>query len=125
MASGDPLRAPIRRFFAGKQKGQRKRAAQPRQGALHRFNRRSTAFHFLGDEMRNHLGVGFGRELGAFGFQLAPQLGKILDDAVMYDRKLFRRVRMGVVLGRPAVRRPAGVTDADRAGERFTHKPLL
>ncbi len=57
--------------------------------------------------------------------QLAPQLGEILDDAVVHDGEPVGGVRMGVVLGRPAVRRPAGVTDADRAGERLARKPLL
>ena len=34
-------------------------------------------------------------------------------------------VRMGVALGRPAMGRPAGVTDADRAAERLALEPRL
>ena len=118
-------RADQQILLAGEQEGERKSAAQPRQCALDRLDRRRAALHFLGDQMRDDLGVGLGRELGALPFQLAAQLAEILDDAVVHDRELVGRVRMGVVLGRPAVRRPAGVADADRAGERFAREAAL
>ena len=69
--------------------------------------------------MRDHFGVGLGDEFGALGGQLAAQLDEILDDAVVHDRELFGGVRMGVVLGRPAVGRPAGVADADGPQQRL------
>ncbi len=66
--------------------------------------------------MSDDLGIGLGRELGAFRLQFMTQFAKILDDAVVNDRQFFRGVRMGIILGRAAVRCPARVTDADRAG---------
>ncbi len=108
-------RADQKIVLAGKQEGERKGAAQPRQRRLDRFDRRSAALHLFGDQMRDDFGVGLGGEFRALGFQLAAQLGEILDDAVVHDRELFGGVRMRVVLGRPAVGRPAGVADADGA----------
>ena len=45
-----------------------------------------------------------------------PQLAEVLDDAVVDDRDVTRAVlvRMGVQVVRPAMRRPAGVGQADR-----------
>ncbi len=126
MASGEPLRAPIRRFSSP---ANRKASANaPRSRGSDRLTAstgRGAALHFFGDQMRDHLGVGFGREFGALCLQLAPQLGEILDDAVMHDGELVGRVRMRVVLGRPAVRRPAGMADADGAGQRLAREPDL
>ena len=116
-------RADQKIVLAGEQEGERERAAQARQGGLHRGNRRSAAFHFLGDEMRDNLGVGLGGELGALLFQLAAQLVEILDNAVVHHRQFFGGMGMRVVLGRPAVRRPARVADADRAGKRLAQQP--
>ena len=64
--------------------------------------------------MRDHFGVGFGRELGTLAFELATQLAEILDDAVVHHREFFGGVRMRVVLGRPAMGGPARVAYADR-----------
>ncbi len=105
--------------LAGKQEGERKRAAQPRQRRFHRLDRRRAALHLLADQMGDDFGVGLGDEFGALGLQLAAQLDEILDDAVVHDRELFGGVRMGVVLGRTAVGRPAGVADADGARQRL------
>ena len=49
--------------LAGEQEGERERAAQPRQRGLDRFRRRAAILHLVGDEMRDHLGVGLGPEL--------------------------------------------------------------
>ena len=57
--------------------------------------------------------------------QLLAQLAEILDDAVVHHRDLVGRVRMGIDLVRPPMRRPARVPDADRAGERFEREALL
>ena len=73
--------------------------------------------------MGDHLGVGLGAEHGALLFELVAQLAEILDDAVVDDGEPVGRVRMGVVLGRLAVGRPAGVADADGAGERLAREP--
>ena len=50
----------------------------------------------------------------ALGLELLAQLAEILDDAVVDHGDAFGGVRMGVVLGRLAVGRPAGVADAGR-----------
>ena len=77
--------------------------------------------------MRDDLGVGLGGELRAVLLQLVAQLAEILDDAVVDDRDPLGRMRMRVVLGRPAMRRPAGVADADvaRSGSRAAALPRL
>ena len=55
--------------------------------------------------------------------QLLAQLAEILDDAVVDDREAVGGVRMRVAFGRPAVGRPAGMADADGAGERLAREP--
>jgi hypothetical protein len=65
-------------------------------------------------------GVGFGGEGVTGGAQLLAQFGVVLDDAVVDDRHaLAAHVGMGVALGGDAVGGPAGVGDAEAAGERF------
>jgi len=56
-----------------------------------------------------------------FALQLVLQLEVVLDDAVVDDDDLAGAiaVRVGVLLRRPAVRRPAGVADAELAGDRL------
>ncbi len=73
--------------------------------------------------MRDHLGVGFAFEFGAALDEPFAQLAKILDDAVMHHGDAVGGVRMGVAFGRPAMGRPAGVTDADIAAERLLLEP--
>ena len=69
--------------------------------------------------MGNDLSVGIGPELGPRPLQLLTQLTKILDDPIVNNREALGRMRMGIILGRSAVRRPAGVADTDRARERL------
>ena len=52
-------------------------------------------------------------EFRAIGFRFAPQFDEILDDVVVHDREPIRGVRVGVVFGRPAVRRPAVVANTN------------
>ena len=75
--------------------------------------------------MRDDLAVGLGGEFGTLGFKLSAQLAEILDDAIVYHREFFGRVRMRVLLGRAAMGGPARVADADRSGQRLAPKPLL
>ena len=58
-------------------------------------------------------------EDAALGLHLLAQRLEILDDAVVDDGDAADDVRMGVADGRRAVGRPAGVGDADRAGQRL------
>src|ERR1700732_3865166 len=73
--------------------------------------------------MSHDLGVGLAGEFCALLFQHLPELAKILDDAVVNDGHVFGGMRMGVVLGRLAVGRPARVSDAGMTGERFALHP--
>ena len=73
----------------------------------------------MADQLGHDLGVGLGREAVALGGQLGAQVLEVLDDAVVHDRDPAGLVRMGVVLGRRAMGRPAGVADAGHAGERL------
>jgi hypothetical protein len=70
-----------------------------------------------GDQVRHHLGVRLGGELGALGAETVAELGPVLDDAVEDDVEALRGVpvRVGVRLRDAAVRGPARVADAGRA----------
>ena len=109
-------------LLAGEEEGERKSPPQPRQCRGHRLDRRQPVLDPVGDQMRDDFAVGLGRKLGTLPFQLAAQLAEVLDDAVVHHGEPVGRVRMGVVLGRTPVRCPAGVADADRAGERFARE---
>src|SRR5262245_21380126 len=111
--------------LAGEQEGERERAAQSRQCRGHGLGRRAAILQFLGDEMRDDLGIGFRAELHALAFQLFAQLAKVFDDAVVHDREAFGGVGMRVAFARLAVGRPAGMTDADCALERIALEPCL
>ena len=73
--------------------------------------------------MRDGLGVGFADELASLFGQPLAQFAKVFDDAVMNDRDNLRSMRMSIVFGRPAVRCPAGMTDADVAAKRLAIEP--
>ena len=63
----------------------------------------------------------------AFLLELPLQIEVVLDDAVVHDDDLpgAVAVRVGVLLGRPAVRRPARVADAVVAVERVRGQHFL
>ncbi len=79
------------------------------------------------DQVRDHLGVGLARERVAARLELRAQRLVVLDDAVVHERDApgpraarvragaVREVRMRVVDGGRAVRRPARVRDAGAA----------
>ena len=69
--------------------------------------------------MGDDLGIGLGRKFMAFSLQFAPQLAKILNNAIMNKADIRADMWMGVVFARPAMRRPAGVADADLTREGF------
>ena len=66
------------------------------------------------DEVGDDLGVGLRDEAVTLRGEARLQLEVVLDDAVVDDDDLPAAVlvRVGVLLGGPAVRRPAGVADA-------------
>jgi hypothetical protein len=77
-------------------------------------------------EVGQDLCVGLGHEAVAGGGEARLQLEVVLDDAVVDDHDPSRAVlvRVGILLGRPAVGRPAGVADAPLAGERLAEQAL-
>ena len=69
------------------------------------------------DQVGDHLGVGFGLENVALFQQLMLERQVVLDDAVVnhHDLALAIAVGMGILLGGPPVRGPAGVANAEAA----------
>ncbi len=105
-------------LLAIEQEGQREGALQPLQRRGAGLARRQLLVEIVADQMSDDLGIGLGGEDMAEALELAPQLAEVLDDAVVHDRDPVGRMRMGVGLARPAMRRPAGVADADGAVDR-------
>ena len=103
--------------LALEQVDERERAAQALERRRNRLLRRLARSEFVLDYERGDLGVRLGRERMALGGELVTQRPEVFDDAVVDHRESRRRVGMGVGLGRLAMRRPAGVADADRARE--------
>ena len=104
--------------MAGEDHRQRIGTLQPAERRPGRLHRRHAAPQIQIDELRHRLGIGLGAELLPLRLQLGTQFGVVLDDAVMHHGDARRAVRMRVVLGRCAVRRPTGVADAGGAGQR-------
>ncbi len=69
--------------------------------------------------MGQHFRVGLRLKHVALFCQLLLQRLIILDDAVVHKDTALRSMRMGILLGRLAVRGPAGVTDAHHATQFF------
>ena len=110
-----PLRAKIRRSGASDEiTPSAKAPSTSRQRAAHRSD--EIALVVALDEVREHLGVGLAAKRVPFADQLGAQRGVVLDDPVVDDGDLRRAVQMRVrvLIGGPAVRRPARVADADR-----------
>lgn len=78
-----------------------------------------------GQQLRDDLGVGLRGELSPSRDQFVLDLGKVLDDAVVHDGNAIGEMGVRIAFRRCAMRRPAGVSDADRSGERFFGKPRL
>ena len=87
--------------------------AQVGEGGAH--GEGQVAFVVTLDQVGDDLGIGLGAEDVAISGQLAAQLGVVLDDPVEDDVNVVCAVtvRMGVLLGDPAVRGPSGVGEAD------------
>ena len=92
---------------------------------MNRLLGRLAFFEFVLDDEGCNLGIGLRRKHIAFGGEFLPQRAKILDDAVVDDRKPRGSVRMGVGFGRLAMRRPSRVADADRPAKRRGRKLRL
>ena len=112
-------------IVAGEDEAERERAAKLRQRRLHRLDGVDALLEQLVDQMQHDLGIGFGLEDRALFLERLAQLAEILDDAVMDHGDALGRVRMRVVLGRPAMGRPAGMADPGVTVERFGLQPLF
>ena len=124
---GGPLRTVTILFgSSADDQHQRKQAAHVEQRAPHGVLE-PVVLHLALDQVRDDLGVGLGDELVPFLLQLALQLEIVLDDAVVHDDDPSGAVavRVRVLLGRTAVRRPAGVADAVFAFERLRARSPL
>ncbi len=111
--------------LALEEKRERESALEPRERGGDGVAAASRPAKLFRDEMGDDLGVGLRGEDVALGRQFLAQLAEILDNAIVNDRDAFAGVRMGVGLVRLAVRRPARVADADRAGKRRAGELLL
>jgi len=78
-------------------------------------------------EVDDGLRIGIGDERMAFFGEPFTQRQVVLDDAVVHhdDPALGVAVRVGVLFVGHAVGRPAGVTDAERTGQRFAVQHAL
>ena len=126
MASGEPLRAPIIRSSSP---ANRKASAKAPRSCLSAAATASTGGlpFFISSVTRwatTSVSVSL-PNLAPFLIEPFAQLAEILDDAVMHDRDAVGGVRMGVALGRLAVGGPAGMADADIAGERLARQALF
>jgi len=101
--------------LARRDEGQGVAALEPPQRGPERRLQPHPLRHVVGDELRDHLGIGGRGEDAALGLELLADLEIVLDDAVVDHRDGLRRVgvRVGVGHRRGAVSGPAGVADAD------------
>ncbi len=99
--------------------GQRIGARHPAQHGLHRSAVAQAVADEFGQELGHDFRIGLRGEGCAVGDQFVLELGKILDDAVVNDGNAIGEMRMGIGFGRRAMGRPAGVGNADRAGQRL------
>ena len=109
--------------FGPEQHGEGERAVEPRQDGGDGVARGAARLELAVDQVGDDLGVGLALEGAALGEQLVAQRLEVLDDAVVDDRHVADDVGVGVILGRPAVRRPASVGDAGRARQRVVGEP--
>ena len=121
VADGDDLFRIV-----GRNQHEREQAAHQQQRAAHGVLE-AVVLHLALDEVRDDFGVGLGDELVALALQLLLQIEVVLDDAVVDDDDLAGAVavRVRVLLGRPAVCRPARVADAVVAVDRVDADHLL
>ncbi len=89
-------------------------AAQLVERALHGVLRGKTLAQRFVDQVGDGFAIGLGLKFPAALFHGLAQFAEVLDDAVVDDGDTAGGVRVGVGLVGLAVRRPAGVADADR-----------
>ena len=108
-----------RRRIVAEDDGERIGAGHVAQHLVHGLTPAEALAAILGEQLSDDFRVGLRGENCAFGGQLFLDLGEILDDAVVDDSHTVDKMRMGVCLVRHAMGCPAGVGDADIAGQRL------
>ncbi len=106
-------------LFAADQNGQGVGAMQAIEHAFERILQLGAGLHRTVEQMGDDLGVGIGLELLTLGLQLRLEFGKVFNDAVVDDRHLAEAMWVGVANAGGAVRRPAGMADADDTWQRL------
>ncbi len=92
----------------------------------HRIRQMQFAFlHVHIDQVRDDFRVGFGLKLVAVFDQALLQLDVIFDDSVVHQDTTLGAVRVGVLLGGLAVRRPTRVPDAAHPADGLLLQRLL
>ena len=94
---------------------QREGTAQARKDGLDRILRARPVLDLAREKMGDHFGVGVALQRAALAAQFGAQFLVVLDDAVVHYREVLGRVRVGILLVRGAVSRPAGMRDPDCA----------
>ena len=124
VAQADDDRRPVPDgddFFGivGRDEHQREQAAHQQERPAHGVLE-AVVFHLALDQVRDDFGIGLGDERVALPLKLLLQIEIVLDDAVVNDDDLARAVavRVRVLFGGPAVRRPPRMADAVVAGDR-------
>ena len=96
------------------------RAPHPAQHGAGGLGQRRAAGHLLLNQVGHHLGVGGRGQRVPGGLELGPQLGVVLDDAVVDEGQAPGAVgvRVGVLGGGAPVGGPAGVPDGGGVARR-------
>ncbi len=94
---------------------QRKGTAQAGEHGLHRLGGRMARLDLFGHQMRDDFGIGLALEGPTARGQFVAQRLEILDNAIVDQSDFARGMRMRVARRRRAMRRPAGMRDADIA----------
>jgi len=109
---GGPLNRDDLVRIVGRDQHEREETPQVQQRPPHRILE-TIVLHLALDQVGDDLGVGLGDEAVTFLLELPFQIEVVLDDPVVHDDDLSRAIAVGVrvLLGRPAVGRPARVAD--------------
>ncbi len=104
---------------AAEQDGEAEGAVQALEGMGDGFIGGGAGVELHGQQMRDDFAVGLRGQRAAGGEDFLAQRLEVFDDAIVDQRDFVGGVRVGIVGGRRAMRGPAGVGDADAAGQRI------
>ena len=112
-----PARSDHQVMASGKQNRQGEGAVEAGQSGRHRLFGGLLSIELSRQQMRHHLGIGFGGEPHPLFLQFRPQLLEIFYNAVVHESHALGCMRMCIHLSCGAVRGPTRMADADRAGQ--------